>query len=108
MLRRLAPAVKPGDARGTDPNVRLIVPSRRQPETAIERLATAALGHGGTTSLSALITRVSRDLYREELACGAAILDLGLFGPELFVKDVALELRAANGILWQFDTSACG
>jgi hypothetical protein len=106
MLRRLALAPKRLDTHGSDPKVRLITPSRRQPETVIERLAMAALGHGGTTSLSSLINRVSRDLYREELAGGAAILDLGLFGPELFAQDVALELKAANGVLWRFDTSA--
>ena len=105
MLTRMAPAPNRLDVPRTDPNVRLIKPSPRQPETAVERLAMVALGHGAATSLSSLINRVARDLYREELAAGAAILDLGLFGPELFVNDVALELQAANGILWQFDTS---
>jgi hypothetical protein len=102
----MAPAPNRLDVSRAEPNVRLIKPSPRQPETAIERLAVAALGHGATPSLSSLINRVAGDLYREELAMGAAILDLGLFGPELFVHDVALALKAANGILWQFDTSA--
>jgi hypothetical protein len=92
--------------RRVDPNVRLIKPLLRQPATAIERLAAAALKDGSRTPLSSLVYHVARELYREELASGAAILDLGLLGPELFVRDVALEIRAANGILWQFDGSA--
>jgi hypothetical protein len=89
-----------------DPDVRLIKPLLRQPATIIERLAAAALKDGSRTQLSSLVYHVARELYREELATGAAILDLGLFGPELFVREVALEIKAANGVLWQFDASA--
>jgi hypothetical protein len=86
-----------------DPNVRLIKPSLKQPATAIERLAVAALRQGSTTSLSSLVNRVARELYNEEVARGAGVLDIGLFGPKLFNNAVACELRAANGVLWQFE-----
>jgi len=88
-----------------DPNVRPIKPSLRQPATDIERLAVAALRQGSTTSLSSLVNRVARELYNEEVARGAGVLDIGLFGPKLFINDVAFELRAGNGILWDIESS---
>ena len=88
-----------------DPDVRLIKPLPRQPATAIERLAVAALRHGSTTCLSSLVKRVARELYIEEVATGAGVLDIGLFGPDLFVHDVAAELSAGNGVLWYIESS---
>ena len=89
-----------------DPNVRLIEPSLRQPATATERLAVAALRQGSTTSLSSLVNHVAREIYNQEVANGAWALDIGIFGPDLFAPDVALELRAGNRILWDIENSA--
>lgn len=88
-----------------DPNVRLIKPSSREPATAIERLAIVVLKQGSAWSLSSLINYVACEIYREELATGAGFLDIGLFGPKLFVHDVAVELSAGNGILWHIERS---
>jgi hypothetical protein len=88
----------------SDPNVRPIEPSLRQPATDIERLAVAALKQGSTSSLGSLVNHVARELYREEVARGAGVLDIGLFGPNLFINDVAFELRAGNGILWYIES----
>jgi len=88
-----------------DPSVRLIHPSPRQPATAAERLAVAALRQGSTTSLSSLVNHVARELYNQEVANGAWALDIGIFGPDLFAPDVALELRAGNRILWDIENS---
>ena len=88
-----------------DPKVRLINPSVREPATAVERSVIAKLNDVDTMSLSSLVERVARDLYRKELAMGAGILDIGLFGPDLFVRDVAAELSAGNGILWLIESS---
>jgi len=89
----------------SDPNVRLINPSLRQPATATERLAVAALKQGSTTSLSSLVNHVARELYNEEVAKGAWALDIGMFGPDLFAPEVAFELRAGNRILWDIESS---
>ena len=88
----------------SDPNVRLIKSPRRQPATPTERLAVAVLKRGTATSLSFLIDSVAREIYRQELAAGAGFLDIGLFGPNLFARDIALELSAGNGILWQIES----
>jgi hypothetical protein len=82
----------------------MVNPSPRQPATTIERLTLAALTNEHTTSLSALVERVARELYSAELARGAATLDIGLFGPQLFAGEVASALAAGNGVLWRFET----
>jgi hypothetical protein len=63
------------------------------------------LNNAETISLSSLVQSVARDLYREQVAMGAGILDIGLFGDELFVRDVAAELTAGNGVLWSIESS---
>ena len=93
------------DTNTSDPNVRPIEPLLRQPTTDIERLAVAALKQGSTTSLGSLVNRVARELYKEEVARGAGALDIGLFGPKLFINDVVFELRAGNGTLWDIESS---
>ncbi|MGH7797330.1 MAG: hypothetical protein ACREQ2_20930 [Candidatus Binatia bacterium] len=103
MLKNIKSA--PNKANAADPKVRLIHPSPRGPATAVERSVVATLNNVDTLSLSSLVERVARDLYREEVAMGAGILDIGLFGPNLFIRDVAAELSAGNGILWSIETS---
>jgi hypothetical protein len=88
-----------------DTTVRLIRPSPRQPATAVERAVIATLSHVDKISLSTLVERVAGAVYREEVAMGAAILDIGLFGSKLFAHDVAAELSAGNGVLWSIERS---
>jgi hypothetical protein len=56
-------------------------------------------------SLSTLVERVAHDLYREEVTMGAAMVDIGLFGPDLFVHDIAEGISAGNGVLWSIEGS---
>jgi hypothetical protein len=105
MLRKMKAALRGTDTKAPQTKVWLIQPSSREPATASERLAIAVLKQGNTTSLSSLIDCVAREIYKEELATGAGFLDIGLFGPNLFVHEVAIELRAGNGILWHIESS---
>jgi hypothetical protein len=50
-----------------------------------------------------LVKLVAAELYEEELRSGAWLVDIGLFGSDLFVPDVAHEVSAKNGTHWQFD-----
>jgi hypothetical protein len=83
--------------------VRLIEAPRRRPETTIEQRLAARLKETGPMSVSALVTGVAADLYRDELRNGAGVLDIGLFGSRLFSADVIHELRAGDGILWRIE-----
>jgi hypothetical protein len=75
-----------------DANVRLIKPPIREPATVVERSVVTTLNNVDTISLTSLVERVARDLYKKEVAIGAAILDIGLLGPDLLAHDVAAEL----------------
>jgi hypothetical protein len=90
-------------ATSVDPDVRLIKPAPRQPATDVERLVVSKLKGKRVTSLNSLVEAVARDLYVQELANGASVLDIGAFGPSLFSHGVAVEIRAGNGILWSFE-----
>jgi hypothetical protein len=90
-------------AKSVDPDVRLIKPAPRQPATDVERLVVSRLKGMRVTSLNSLVEAVARDLYVQELANGASVLDIGAFGPNLFYHGVAVEIRAGNGILWSFE-----
>jgi hypothetical protein len=73
----------------------------RLPATPIEHRLTSALRKVGVISFEKLVKTVAADLYAEELRKGAGVLDIGLFGSRLFNDDVARELKAADGILWE-------
>jgi hypothetical protein len=68
-------------------------------------MAVTALRHENPISLSSLVENVARTLYSEELANGGSVLEIGLLGVDLFVRDVAFELKAANGALWHIESS---
>jgi hypothetical protein len=104
VLRKLIPDQNAADTTGLNPKVWLIKPAPRWPVSDVEWLAVAVLRHESAISLNALVNRVAHELYLEELAMGAGILDIGLFGPKLFVHDVTAELNAANGILWHIES----
>jgi len=92
-------------AKAPDRKVRLVKPSLREPSTAVERSVIATLNEVDTIAFGSLVKRIARDLYSEEVTMGAGILDIGLFGPDLFVDDVTAELKAGNGILWSIESS---
>lgn len=61
------------------------------------------LKHEGRTSLARLVERAARELYSDEVRNGASALDIGLYGPGLFVSDVISELESGNGIRWEIE-----
>jgi len=83
--------------------VRLLEAGRRPPLTPVERLAVSALRREGALPLTLLAERVARDLYVEGLRHGGWVLDIGVFGQDVFVPDVIRELEAADGILWEIE-----
>lgn len=83
--------------------VRLIESAPRPPSTLIERFATDILEREGGMSFKDLIKKVAREVYFDELRRGAALVDIGLFGLELFIPDVAREIEARDGELWKIE-----
>jgi hypothetical protein len=53
-----------------------------------------------------LVQRVARDLYVDEVRHSGWAVEIGVFGPVLFLPDAAREIEAADGALWQIDRSA--
>jgi hypothetical protein len=80
--------------------VRLLTAPARHPQTQIERLLVDTLAVKGPMSRSALVSLAALALYREELANGGSLADLGFFGERLFVGDVTRALEAGRGVLW--------
>jgi hypothetical protein len=72
--------------------------------TPVERLAVSTLRREGAMPLPALAKLVASDLYVDALRHGAWVIDIGVFGRDIFVPDVARELKAADGILWEIET----
>lgn len=84
--------------------VRLLEAAPRPPVTPVERLAVSTLRREGAMPLPALAQLVASDLYADALRHGAWVIDIGVFGRDIFAPDVARELKAANGILWEIET----
>ncbi|MBI2088992.1 MAG: hypothetical protein HYT78_09655 [Deltaproteobacteria bacterium] len=89
------------DQNANDLVVQLLASPSRQPESSVERLTIALLRQEGPTPFPALVERVAREVYLDEIRNGAWVTDIGLFGPGLFVPDVVRELEAGNGVLWE-------
>ena len=77
--------------------------SPQQPETPVERSATAMLRREGSLPFHVLINRVAVELYQKESAEGAWLLDLAETGSRLFVPDVRKEIESGNGRLWTIE-----
>lgn len=82
--------------------IRLLEASR-PPVTRMERLVVETLKREGRISLKQLVAHVARELYSDEVRNAAWVLDIGLFGPDLFVPNVAAELKSGNGSLWKIE-----
>ena len=80
-----------------------LLEASRPPTTAAGRLAVGILRRQGRTSLAKLVGRVAQELYFDEMRHGGWTLDIGLYGPELFVPDAISEIRAGDGILWKIE-----
>ena len=83
--------------------VRLLDPPSRLPRTPLEKLAGTILKKQGPTPFPALVEHVARETYFYEIRNGASAVDIGLFGPDLFVSEVISGLKAGNGILWKIE-----
>jgi hypothetical protein len=88
---------------GDSSDVRLLTAPARRPQTQIERLLVDTLAVKGPMSQSALVSLAALAMYREELANGGSLVDLGFFGERLFVGDVTRALEAGRGVLWEFE-----
>ena len=91
-------------AKGLDRFTIRLLKASRSPATTVERLSVEVLKREGRTSLAKLIERVAREVYFDEVRRGASALDIGLYGPDLFVTEVISELKAANSILWKIES----
>jgi hypothetical protein len=85
--------------------VRRIRDPLRSPRSTAEHSALGLLQGKDAMPFDTLVERVARELYADELRHGGSVLDVGLLGPTLFVPDVAREIQAADGILWQIEPS---
>ncbi len=88
--------------------VRPIRPALRSPITPIQRLVLARLERESAVDLEMLSGLVSRDVYRDALHHGAWIVDIGILGWESLIPEVAAEIEAADGILWQIGAATGG
>lgn len=95
-------------AAGLREDVVRLVEAARPPVTPVEQLAVATLTRDGTMSFKRLVEQVALDLYREMLRSGGWAVDIGIFGTNLFVPDVARELEAGDGTLWRLETPERG
>src|SRR3989338_4205154 len=80
-----------------------LLEASRPPATPVERLTVEILKREGRTSLRKLVGRVAREIYSAEVRNGAWALDIGLYGPKLFVSEVIAEVKSGKGILWQIE-----
>jgi hypothetical protein len=69
----------------------------------VERLTIALLQREGSIAFDLLVQQVSDELFQQEIDEGAWLLDIGLFGSTIFVRDVANEIKAGNGNLWDIE-----
>lgn len=80
--------------------VQLIHSPARAAKTSVERMIVNLLDREGPKNGAEIVKRVAQQIYREELRCGAAALDVGLFGASLFESEVAAALKTGVGVLW--------
>lgn len=102
ILGRNSPKGVPGFEGSPGAIIRLLEECR-PPATPVEQLAINVLKHEGRTSFTKLLEHVARELYSDEVRSGAWALDIGLYGPNLFVPDVVSELKSGDGILWKIE-----
>lgn len=89
-----------------DSAVHLIERPARAPSNQLEHLIVSILRTKGAVPFDSLVKQAAAELYREEMRNGAGVLDIGLFGSSLFSAEVAGEVKARDGELWQIDKPA--
>jgi hypothetical protein len=93
-----------GETEGVEGLTIRLLEASRPPVRSVERLAVEILKREGRTSFTDLVEHIARELYFDELRHGASVLDIGLYGPDLCVPNVASELKLGDGILWKIET----
>jgi hypothetical protein len=88
------------------PEVRLLASPTRAPGTPLERLLVDTVAAQGPLARRVLVSRAALALYREELADGGWLADLGLLGERAFVPEVVRALEAGRGVLWEVENAA--
>jgi hypothetical protein len=69
----------------------------------VQQLILGLLDRQGPTAFDELVKQVAEQIYHEEVRRGAGVLDVGLFGPKIFCCEIAVELRAGNGVTWKIE-----
>jgi len=85
-------------------HVRIFAAPGRAPDTPIERSIAETLAATGPLPRQTLVGRVPLVLYRDELARGGWLGDVGILGEAVFAPDVTRALEAARGVLWEIET----
>jgi hypothetical protein len=88
------------------PRVRLLAAPTRAPATPVEHVLVNALAAAGPLARRVLVSQAARTLYRDELAGGGWLADLGLLGERAFVPEVVHALEAGRGALWEVEAAA--
>jgi hypothetical protein len=68
----------------------------------VELLAISMLASEGPLPFDFIVECIAKELYRRELK-HAWLLDIGLFGSQLFVPSVAKAIEVGHGILWRIE-----
>ena len=81
------------------------LPARaRPPQTEAERVLLDTLAAQGPLPPRTLVSHAACALYRLELTHGGALADVGLFGENLFIHEVARALETGRGALWDIES----
>jgi hypothetical protein len=75
----------------------------RRPQTEAERVLLDTLAAQGALPPRALVSHAACALYRRELTHGGALADVGLFGENLFIHEMARALETGRGALWDIE-----
>lgn len=78
-------------------------PACRNPLSATEELTVKRLKQKGAAPFPEMIDYIARQLFFDEVRRGGALLDIGLFGLNLFRPQAVSELKAGDGILWKIE-----
>ncbi len=85
---------------GKGVRMRLLSLPSAVPTTEIEHSTVKLLREKGEVDFDRVLREVARQVYLRELRRGSAV-DIGLWGPGLFLPQVAQEIRARDGELWK-------
>jgi hypothetical protein len=74
--------------------------SVRKAATPLERMILDLLDREGPKNFTEIVNRIAKQIYRDELCHGAAVIDIGLLGTKLFEAEVVAALNRGVGVWW--------